>query len=536
MSNHHMIVHSPNELLSNPIRTITVEQYRNWFATGKLFSAADTEVNEKSIKDITLDLALCGPVAYRVVHSANIIASQICITVKPFDVIDALAGHLQQPFTMEDLSDVATKVSSRVLSLYPTGLLKLIDDPSGYQYSMTEPFGKEKKVFTLWRMFEILLNLPVSDVEILEEVLTERAKFDPPYIGGDPEGFFLTVKPKVQLYGVANHLEYYLGKNRNNPPLPEGGMERINGWLHKTHMEIEAGLNVGKGAIEIPIGEPATWLQGNDALGRIKSFSSNSINLKDFLRTIHSVLAALRELVVQRCGERYNDYAVKTITHTIILNRLPVDEFLNALENVCTDSSQVQLLCKKIDQLGLESDNTNMWKIKGKKHRSKTLIELVSYMSNASMVKLHGVDEGTVVGGTIDDFKPSTEWLKTATTFEECDVEEITKMAVLIKQIYGRHIPESWTDETVRGIAKMRVLNDVRTSSLVSAFLQIDGESKNGLEVVEAILGAYQPFEIEAVTSGDRIGSYYVERCDARYTTLKEVLLGILSRTAVKSE
>ncbi len=170
MSNYYMIAHTKHPLLTNPIRMITVKQYETWFAPGKLFAAADTDVKEKTIKDITLDLAQAGEVAYNIVQTANVIASRICATVLPFDVIDALAGHAKHPLTLEDLYQLAGEVSSRVVVHFPRGLLKLVNDPAGYQFKMTDASGNVKKVFTLWRMFEILKSIPMDvDVQVAME-------------------------------------------------------------------------------------------------------------------------------------------------------------------------------------------------------------------------------------------------------------------------------------------------------------------------------------------------------------------------------
>lgn len=163
MSNHYMIVHATNPLLTSPIRMLTVRQYEAWFAPGKLFAAADVDVIEKSVKDITLDLALAGEVAYGVVQAANVIASRICATVLPFDVIDALADHAKHPLTLEGLHQLALNVGGRILTLFPNGILKLNDEPAGYRFEMTDISGNVKKAFTLWRMFEILLAIPMDD-------------------------------------------------------------------------------------------------------------------------------------------------------------------------------------------------------------------------------------------------------------------------------------------------------------------------------------------------------------------------------------
>lgn len=300
---------------------------------------------------------------------------------------------------------------------------------------------------------------------------------------------------------------------------------------------------VGADAIEIPAGDPATYFKGQDALDRIKAFSIESINLKDFQRTTRIVLDGLREVIIQRCGKRYDELAFRSIALTIVINGLPVEEFLNAIENVCVDSLHVQRLCSEIDCLGLESDKTNMWRIMDAKHRSKPLIELLADISKANphlkepdasaekLIDLMAVNP--CEGVDIDYFNPPSDQLSRTRLIDECD-EEVKKMATLIAQIYGGQLPECWTDETVRRIARMCVLNDVKTSELVCAFLHIHDDCGNGLDVVEAILDVARPFEIVVITSGGYVGCYYWDGCEKPYMDLKDALLSTLSRTSVK--
>ena len=134
------------------IGIISTDQYRKWFTTGNLFNAADTDVNEQGLHYITLDLDACGDEEQSLVFMADRLAKSFSATVHPFDIIDALASLTDST----DANTLLDKVTEMMFKLVNHTVIHLINDPAGYQFELSMPgMVKPKKVFTLWRLFEI---------------------------------------------------------------------------------------------------------------------------------------------------------------------------------------------------------------------------------------------------------------------------------------------------------------------------------------------------------------------------------------------
>ena len=139
------------------IGIISTDQYRKWFTTGNLFNAADTDVNEQALHYITLDLDACGDEEQSLVFMADRLAKSFSATVQPFDIIDTVAHFKPTERCSISAGVLLDKVTEMMFKLANSTVVHLINDPAGYQFELSMPgMAKPKKVFTLWRLFEIV--------------------------------------------------------------------------------------------------------------------------------------------------------------------------------------------------------------------------------------------------------------------------------------------------------------------------------------------------------------------------------------------
>lgn len=170
---HNMITLNLSDKTPSIFGILSTNQYRKWFTAGNPFSAADTDENEPGLHYITLDLDACGDVETSLVFMAERLAKSFSATVQPFDIIDALSSLTG---TM-DVVVLLDKVTEMMFKLVNRTIIHLTNDPAGYQFELSNPgMTAPKKVFTLWRLFEIASNFELPDVN---EVSTNKHYTNP---------------------------------------------------------------------------------------------------------------------------------------------------------------------------------------------------------------------------------------------------------------------------------------------------------------------------------------------------------------------
>lgn len=138
---------------------ITTDQYQKWFSKDALFESANQFTgNETSQQSVVL---IFDKAQHATLFVAKRLATTIGFTVSVFDVIDAASGLVSGDLTLATLDDKLNAIEGAlelVRNNQRDWIYELVNDPSGYRFSFNDISGNEKKVFTAWRLFEILLR------------------------------------------------------------------------------------------------------------------------------------------------------------------------------------------------------------------------------------------------------------------------------------------------------------------------------------------------------------------------------------------
>lgn len=304
---HNMTTLSLSDKAPSIFGIISTDQYRKWFTTGNLFNAADTDENEPAHHYITLDLEACSDEAQSLVFMAERLAKSFSATVQPFDIIDALSSLTDST----DASVLLDKVTEMMFKLVNRTVIHLINDPAGYQFELSMPgMSVPKKVFTLWRLFEIASN------------------FD-----------CIGLSSAVGTLELGDHVNKVRDLHRKN--------------LGLTPDQIDPSA----------VSENFRGLTNNHTFSR-------EIKLREFSKDLIGVNKAIAQVISER--EAYIEYsegAIDASISAIIRTSIDPIDYMAALDEVCGGREMCNdaaiIIGLNLARVGAIKDNTNNWKMNG---------------------------------------------------------------------------------------------------------------------------------------------------------------------------
>lgn len=324
------------------IGIISTDQYRKWFTTGNLFNAADTDVNEQALHYITLDLDACGDEEQSLVFMADRLAKSFSATVQPFDIIDALASLTDST----DANTLLDKVTEMMFKLVNHTVIHLINDPAGYQFELSMPgMVKPKKVFTLWRLFEIVSGFDsIGTMAPLNADETTEVPMDKHL--ADYERPRTCPKVDIELGGQFGKIDSGVDPDSVfNPEL------KVKGY-HE-HISIE----------------PFTPAENLRGLNNNRAFT-REIKLSEFSKDLIGVSKAIAQVISER--EAYIEYsegAIDASISAIIRTNIDPIVYMASLDEVCSGremyNDAATIIGLNLARVGATKDHANIWKLNG---------------------------------------------------------------------------------------------------------------------------------------------------------------------------
>lgn len=321
---------------------ISTDQYSKWFTEGNLFSAADTDENESALHYITLDFEACSDEAQSLVFMAERLAKSFSATVQPFDIIDALSSLTNST----EASVLLDKVTEIMFKLVSRTVIHLINDPAGYQFELSMPgMSVPKKVFTLWRLFEITsgfdyigLSSAIGDTEVKEVSMDKLiADYGRPRTG-----------PKVDLKHGGQFGKIGAGTDPDSVFNPE---LKVKGY-HE-HVSIE----------------PFSVTENLRGLSNDNAFSKE-IKLREFSNDLIGVTKAITQVIAERKAYiEYSEAAIEASVTAIIRTNIDPIDYMASLDEVCGGRTMFDaaaiIIGLNLARVGATKDNTNVWKMNG---------------------------------------------------------------------------------------------------------------------------------------------------------------------------